>query len=65
MADPIPNLPVDFALTEAAYTIVRLLQEFPKIQLPEGEATEPVGVEKQAMALVMSIGDGCRISIGH
>jgi hypothetical protein len=56
------NLPVDFALTEAAYTIVRLLQEFPTMKLPEREAVELVGVEKQAMSLVMSVGMPCRIS---
>ncbi|OAL42769.1 cytochrome P450 [Pyrenochaeta sp. DS3sAY3a] len=33
-------LGMDFALTEAAYTIVRLLNEFPTIALPGDEVTE-------------------------
>jgi hypothetical protein len=54
---------VDFALTEAGCTVVRLLQEFPTIKLPESETVELIGAEKQAMSLVMSVGEGCRISI--
>jgi hypothetical protein len=53
---------VDFALTEAAYTVVRLIQEFHILELPEGEIVEPIGAEKQVMTLVMSIGTKCRIS---
>jgi cytochrome P450 len=53
---------VDFALTETAYTIVRLLLEFPTLNLPEGEAVEPIGAEKQVMTLVMSIGTACKVS---
>jgi len=55
---------VDFALTEAGYVIVRLLQSFADIRLPKGEAAELVGVEKQVMTLVMSIKDGCKVKIG-
>jgi hypothetical protein len=53
---------VDFALTEAAFTIVRLLQEFQILRLPEGETVELIGTEKQVMTLVMSIGKDCRVS---
>ncbi|OAL44042.1 cytochrome P450 alkane hydroxylase, partial [Pyrenochaeta sp. DS3sAY3a] len=56
-------LGLDFALTEAAYTTVRILQRFHKISLPEGEIVEPVGVEKQTMTLVISIKDGCKVQI--
>ncbi|PVH94679.1 cytochrome P450 alkane hydroxylase [Periconia macrospinosa] len=56
-------LGMDFALTEAAYTVVRLLQEFQSIGLPEGEPVELVGVEKQQMTLVISIKDGCRVKL--
>jgi hypothetical protein len=55
---------VDFALTEAAYTIVRVLQRFPDIELLEGEKVELLGVEKQKMTLVMSIADGCKVQLG-
>jgi hypothetical protein len=57
------TLIVDFALTEAAYTVVRLLQEFPSIKLPEGETVELTGVEKQTMTLVVSITDGCCVDV--
>ncbi|KAH8710243.1 cytochrome P450 alkane hydroxylase [Phaeosphaeriaceae sp. PMI808] len=52
---------MDFALTEAAYTVVRLLQEFETIRLPEGQPVELIGAEKQVINLVMSIRDGCRV----
>lgn len=55
---------MDFALTEAAYVTVRLLQRFASIKLPEGEKVEVVGVEKQTMTLVISIKEGCKVSIG-
>jgi hypothetical protein len=54
---------VDFALTEAGYTVVRLLQMFQTIELPKGEKVELVGVEGQDMTLVMSIKGGCRVEI--
>lgn len=56
-------LPVDFALTEAGYTVVRLLQRFQTIKLPEGESVELVGVEKQTMTLVVSIKEGCKVVV--
>ena len=55
---------VDFALTEAAYTVVRLIQAFPTIQLPPGEKVEVIGVEKQTMTLVLSITEGCKVELG-
>jgi hypothetical protein len=54
---------VDFALTEAAYTIVRLIQRFGTIRLPQNEMVELTGVEKQTMTLVMSITDGCKVEL--
>lgn len=53
----------DFALMEISYTIIRLLQTFPVIVLPEGEPVEPVGTEKQTLTLVLSSADGCRVAI--
>lgn len=52
-----------FALMEVSYTTIRLLQTFPSIYLPPGEATEPVGAEKQRLTLVLSSADGCRVSV--
>jgi hypothetical protein len=55
---------VDFAITEAAYAVVRILKLFPQITLPVGEKIELTGVEKQTMTLVISISDGCKVQIG-
>lgn len=49
----------DFALIEASYTVVRMLQTYPVIEMPEGQAFEKTGSEKQKMTLVMAVGDGC------
>lgn len=54
---------MDFALTEAAYTIVRLIQSFPTIKLPKGEVPELIGAEEQVMTLVISIKEGCKVEI--
>ncbi|EXJ61347.1 uncharacterized protein A1O5_11905 [Cladophialophora psammophila CBS 110553] len=56
-------LGMDFAMTEAAYTIVRLVQRFPVIKLPSNEVIEPTGVEKQTMTLVMSITEGYKVEL--
>jgi hypothetical protein len=63
--NPLSNsiLIVDFALTEAAYTVVRILQRFPTIKLPEGALVELTGVEKQSMTLVISTTEGCKVAI--
>jgi hypothetical protein len=53
---------VDFAFTEAAYTVVRIVQRFQTIQLPNGVAVELTGVEKQTMTLVLSITKAVRSS---
>ena len=54
----------DFALMEVSYTIVRILQEFEMIRLPQGEKNEPVGTERQRLTLVLSSADGCRVELG-
>ncbi|KAN0081841.1 Cytochrome P450 [Elaphomyces granulatus] len=56
-------LGMDFALTEAAYTIVRILQRYPTIKLPEGETVELTGVEKQTVTLVLQIKQGCKVEL--
>ncbi|TVY49515.1 Cytochrome P450 [Lachnellula occidentalis] len=55
---------MDFALVEAAYTVVRIIQRFPIIKLPDDEKVELLGVEKQTTTLVMSIAEGCKVKIG-
>lgn len=56
-------LSVDFALTEAGYTVVRLLQSFQTIKLPKRIDSKLVGVEKQVMTLVISIEEGCKVEL--
>lgn len=54
---------MDFALTEAAYTVVRILEAFPTIVLPKDELVELIGVEKQTTTLVVSITNGCKVEM--
>ncbi|KAF7714337.1 N-alkane-inducible cytochrome P450 [Penicillium ucsense] len=49
----------DFALLEAGFTIVRLLQTFETIDMTEKSFKLPLGEEKQVLTLVVSSGDGC------
>ena len=53
----------DFALMEVSYTIVRMLQAFPNISLPDGESITPTGRERQRLTLVLSCEDGCKVEI--
>lgn len=56
------HIPEDFALIEASYVVVRLLQRFPNIEMPSDEVHEKIGKEKQLTTLVMAIGGtGCQI----
>ena len=61
MANTLTSSLVDFALTEAAYTVVRVLHHFPIIRLPAGQKVEIMGVEKQTMTLVLSSTEGCMV----
>ncbi|KAH7411530.1 cytochrome P450 alkane hydroxylase [Cadophora sp. MPI-SDFR-AT-0126] len=54
---------LDFALVEAADTIVRIMQTFRIIKLPKGEKLELIGAEKQTITLVMSITEGCKVEL--
>lgn len=56
---------MDFAVTEAAFIIVRILQRYPSIRLLEGEKVDLVGVEKQTMTLVLQITGVVRLNLGR
>jgi hypothetical protein len=56
---------VDFAMTEAAYTVVRLLQRFSVLEKPDDEAEERTGREQQTMTLVLAITNGCRVRFAN
>ena len=49
-------------MTEAAYAVVRILQRFPVIKLPSDEVVKKTGKEPQTITIVLSVGDGCRVS---
>jgi cytochrome P450 len=51
----------DFALTEASYGIVRILQAFPNLRLPPDVEKEPTGQEKQSLTIVVSSAQGCKV----
>ena len=51
----------DFALTEASYATVRVIQAYPNIRLPPNVVPEPVGQEKQSITIVVSSADGCKV----
>ncbi|KAJ5995766.1 n-alkane-inducible cytochrome P450 [Penicillium waksmanii] len=54
----------EFALLEAAYTVVRLLQTYESIEMVEGkEFNMPVGHERQLLTLVVSSADGCWVKM--
>lgn len=71
----------DFALIEASYTVVRILQKYPRLEpgiyerpqkrkwtgwsTHQAEGIEKVAEERQKMTLVLSLGDGCRITFGR
>ena len=51
----------EFAILEAGYLVVRLLQRFPTLHLPADERMQEVGEERQKLTLVLSSADGCRV----
>ncbi|KAH8882468.1 cytochrome P450 [Thozetella sp. PMI_491] len=53
----------DFALLEVYYTVVRLIQVFPNITVPDSEPRVEVGKERQTLTLVVASADGCRVSM--
>jgi hypothetical protein len=56
---------VDFAMTEAAYTVVRLLQRFSVLEKPDDEIEARTGKEQQTMTLVLAITNGCRVRFAN
>lgn len=53
----------DFALLEAGYTVARLVQRFPFINVPPCDPDVEVGKEKQLLTLVVASADGCRVQL--
>ncbi|KAL9059030.1 MAG: hypothetical protein Q9162_001418 [Coniocarpon cinnabarinum] len=55
----------DFALLEAYYVIIRIVQTFPQIRLPADEKVEPIGAEGQVFSLTVAPADGCRVQLNE
>ncbi|KAL4874840.1 cytochrome P450 [Aspergillus karnatakaensis] len=53
----------DFALAEASYGFVRLLQGFPNLRLPPGTDVTTPGSEKQNLTIVVSSAEGCKVML--
>jgi hypothetical protein len=51
----------EFALLEASYVIIRLLQTFADFEYDPGQEMPAVGEERQDVTLAISSGDGCWI----
>lgn len=53
----------EFAELEIYYTVARVVQVFPKIQVPSTEPDVAVGDETQNLTLVVSCAEGCVVSL--
>ncbi|KAL5344729.1 hypothetical protein ACLOAV_010421 [Pseudogymnoascus australis] len=51
----------NFALTEASYGIVRILQTYPNLRLAPNCLNEPSGREKQIITFVVASAEGCKV----
>ncbi|KAK5957213.1 hypothetical protein OHC33_001584 [Knufia fluminis] len=51
----------DFATLEASYLIVRLLQAYPDMHLPQDHAILQPGKEKQDVGIVVASTEGCKV----
>jgi cytochrome P450 len=58
----VANVPTeDFALMEASYGLVRLLQAFPDLRIAPVVPQMTPGLEKQNLTIVVSSADGCKV----
>jgi cytochrome P450 len=53
----------EFAMLEAKYTVVRLLQTFEHIEAGADRFDRAVGEERQVLTLVVSSADGCEVKM--
>jgi len=62
-AGPRVCLGKDFALMEASYAIIRILQTFPSMSLPPEIPNEPVGAERQSFTIALAPLDGVEVCL--
>ena len=55
------NVTEDFALMEASYAVIRILQAYPNIRLAPGVPNEPVGAERQTYTIGITPADGVHV----
>ncbi len=53
-----------YALSEASYAVVSLLQAYPDLRIPPGIEVVPTGQEKRKLTLVVSGLEGCKVVLG-
>lgn len=53
----------EFAFTEASFAIGRFVQAYPNLRLPDGFEPLPTGSEPQALTIVVSSADGCKVML--
>jgi hypothetical protein len=53
----------DYALMEASYAIIRILQTYPKIRLAAGVSNEAVGAEKQSYTIGLYPSEGVEVEL--
>ncbi|XXH01639.1 hypothetical protein Hte_007999 [Hypoxylon texense] len=51
----------DFALMEASYAVIRVLQAYPNMRLAPGIPNEPIGAERQTYTIGLSPTDGIHV----
>ncbi|KAF2817453.1 putative cytochrome P450 alkane hydroxylase [Mytilinidion resinicola] len=51
----------DFALMEASYGIVKIIQTFPGLRLPPEVEKEETGQERQNLTIVVTSAEGCKV----
>ncbi|KAL8993141.1 MAG: hypothetical protein Q9169_006573 [Polycauliona sp. 2 TL-2023] len=50
----------DFALMETSCVVVRILQSFPNLRLPDHVLVEPTGQEQQSLGILITSAEGCK-----
>ena len=53
----------DFALMEASYAVIRVLQAYPGIRLAPESRNEPIGAEKQTYTIGLSPTEGVHVAL--
>ena len=61
MASWLTQFAEELALGEASCAIIRIIQTFPELRLPPETPIVPPGEEKQALTIVVTSAEGCKV----